>query len=55
MGHYWGEQIGGAWVGGYIVMPGVPGIGDAGHTLSLTLNLSMMMRRKPVTSITIIS
>jgi len=25
--------MGGAWVGGYIVMPGVPGIGDAGHGL----------------------
>jgi len=32
-GHYWGEQMGGAWVGGYIVMPGVPGIGNAGHGL----------------------
>ena len=28
-----GEQIGGAWVGGYIVIPGVPGIGDAGYGL----------------------
>jgi len=32
-GHWWGEQMGGAWVKGYIVVPGVLGIDDAGHGL----------------------
>jgi len=29
--------MGGDWVGGYIVMPGVPGIGGAGHGFGLLI------------------